>query len=113
MSLVLTGCNSDTQLKIEKPNVEKRVDKVDKLLNEFQIKNYILKYQNELDIEKKIQEVNNLIEEGNSNCDLEGGTQLVFGAWASVNRALASFGYSIEQSDELAYAIQKGVISVD
>jgi len=29
------------------------------------------------------------------------GTQLVFGAWASVDRALATYGYAIEEKDEI------------
>jgi len=29
------------------------------------------------------------------------GTQLVFGAWASVDRALATYGYTIDETDEI------------
>lgn len=39
------------------------------------------------------------------------GTQLVFGAWASVDRALASFGYNIEQSDEIVASTVKRLVA--
>ena len=39
------------------------------------------------------------------------GTQLVFGAWASVDRALASFGYTIEQSDEIVASTVKRLVA--
>ena len=38
------------------------------------------------------------------------GTQLVFGAWASVDRALAAFGYTIEQSDEIVASTVKRLV---
>lgn len=38
------------------------------------------------------------------------GTQLVFGAWASVDRALASFGYTIKQSDEIVASTVKRLV---
>ena len=38
------------------------------------------------------------------------GTQLVFGAWASVDRALASFGYNIEQTDEIVASTVKRLV---
>lgn len=38
------------------------------------------------------------------------GTQLVFGAWASVDRALAGFGYTIKQSDEIVASTVKRLV---
>src|SRR5690625_4628520 len=39
------------------------------------------------------------------------GTQLVFGAWASVDRALAIYGYAIEEKDEIVASTAKRIVA--
>lgn len=39
------------------------------------------------------------------------GTQLVFGAWASVDRALATYGYAIDEKDEIVASTAKRLVA--